>query len=193
MCVWSKDSPSMAVHSGHLNFFRGVTWRETKVTPVRRAHTRPWLVHAARLRQKLLSFHRRWTHNPNAELVNEWVESERWRIRLKRWFTSKETCWEMRWEVGGGVQVQGGVGSLMWHRYAETLLSWTKRAQRGSGREWHPDKEVKVRLNHRAPAPGGDSVWRWGGRGGGVEGWELIRTRDVALLLQTPAPPALQV
>lgn len=25
MWVWSKDSPSIAVHSGHLNFFRGVT------------------------------------------------------------------------------------------------------------------------------------------------------------------------
>ncbi len=25
MCVWSRDNPSIAVHSGHLNFFRGVT------------------------------------------------------------------------------------------------------------------------------------------------------------------------
>lgn len=25
MCVWSRESPSMAVHSGHLNFFLGVT------------------------------------------------------------------------------------------------------------------------------------------------------------------------
>lgn len=25
MCVWSRDRPSMAVHSGHLNFFLGVT------------------------------------------------------------------------------------------------------------------------------------------------------------------------
>lgn len=25
MCVWSNDNPSIAVHSGHLNFLRGVT------------------------------------------------------------------------------------------------------------------------------------------------------------------------
>lgn len=32
MCVWSSESPSMAVHSGHLNFFRGVTCqRSTKI------------------------------------------------------------------------------------------------------------------------------------------------------------------
>ena len=32
MCVWSRDSPSMAVHSGHLNFFRGVTYIEAEQT-----------------------------------------------------------------------------------------------------------------------------------------------------------------
>ena len=50
MCVWSKDSPSIAVHSGHLNFLRGVTYMEG-----RHIHFYLFFVHFVLLKFRLMS------------------------------------------------------------------------------------------------------------------------------------------